>query len=223
MRIAIASVNYGDMLAVTLPAWLAIVPSSSLVVATSHADLETQAIARKHGVPMVVTDAWTTECAGHVGGVPRFNLGHGVNVALGLCTHGAEPPADGELIGHVSADCYPVGQWPKDKTFAPRCLYGFWRHACLTPDALAAYQNGRPLTKYPRLKNSGSRPIGYCQLWRHGGQKMGSYPTAGKVDTDFVAVFPRWQMRDEIAFLHLGEHDHHGNWGGRQLPRWGTA
>lgn len=225
MRWVIASVRYADFLAVTLPAWKAIVPSG-LVVATSPEDEDTQAVAENCGVPCIITDAWTRpDPLGHNGGKPTFNLGFALNVALGLRESLVTPPAPLEVLGHASADCYPFGTWPDDKSLEADRIYGFWRHECLTPNALEAHRSGATArSRYPRLKNSGGRPIGYCQFFRNvPGRAFGSYPTAGKFDTHFVEGVGRHEMLDNVYLLHLGEHDNHRNWGGRVLPAWGSA
>jgi hypothetical protein len=223
MRLVITSVHYGDMLDIVLPAWQRIVPSG-LLVATSPEDHESQAVAVRHGVPCVVTDAWTCCDEGHVGGPAKFNLGFGVNVALGLRGDLVTPPADGDVCAHVSADCYPFGRWPKGSLDA-NTVYGFWRHECLTHEDLHAHAGGRvPLAKFPRLKNSGSMPIGYFQMWRHQqGRHLPSYPTAGKTDTQFAKSFPRREMLTSLYFLHMGPINVHANWAGRVVPRWAVA
>lgn len=227
-RLVITSVHYSDMLAVVLPQWLTIVPREWLLVATSPADVASQALAAQHGVASLATSAWYETGPNHQGEGAKFNLGHGLNVALGLAGAGLVPaPRPGDLLGHVSADCYPVGAWPDQAVFHQDTVYGFWRYECLTPDGLAAHRAGRlPLRRFPRLKNSGGRPIGYCQVFRHQhGRRFGSYPTAGKFDTHFVEqqFGTRFEMRPELGFLHLGPSDVHANWAGRVVPQWGEA
>jgi hypothetical protein len=223
MRLVIASVNYGDLLRVVLPAWKAIVPSVS--VATSPDDQESQAVAAELGVPVVVTDAWTRSDEGHTGKPATFNLGFGVNVALGLRGDLVSPPAEGELCAHVSADCYPFGEMPAESDLRTDTIYGFWRYECLTHGALKAHINGtRSLSRFARLKNSGGMPIGYFQMFRaQPGRRMPSYPTAGKTDTHFAKAFARFEMLSSLYFLHLGPINNHANWGGRVLPRWEVA
>lgn len=224
MRFAITSVHYADMLAVVLPAWKALLPSG-LLVATSPDDQASQRVARDHGVPVFVTDAWTrTDPTCHkVGRETTFNMALGLDESLGLV--GDNRPAVGEIVGHVSADCVPFGRWPKDATFAPGAVYGFWRHECLSPKALHQHQAGqRGLGQFPRLKNSHGWPIGYNQVFRYApGIRFGSYPTAGKFDTDFSRTFARQEMRDELYFLHLGPINVRENWAGRVVPQWGAA
>lgn len=225
MRFVITSVNYADFLAETLPAWKAIVPEG-LIVATSPADLETQRVADVCKVNCVTTDAWAAPCVDHQGGPPKFNLGHGLNVALGLCEHSPlTRPQVGELIGHASADCYPVGSWVSESALTLDKIYGVWRYSCLTPKHLSQHKRGeRSIRDALRLKNSGGKPIGYFQMFRYTtGRLFPSYATAGKFDTEMVTRFLAWQMRDEFYLLHLGEHDNHKNWSGRVLPKWEAA
>lgn len=225
MRLVIASVKYADCLAIALPAWLAVVPAHVLTVATSPEDHESRQVAFAHGVTCVVTDAWTrTDPDCHVGRDATFNLALGLDEALGLVPSDVRPPAHGELVGHVSADCVPFGAWPAEKAFKADTIYGFWRHECLTPRGLAGHMKGTiPLTQFPKLKNSHGWPIGYNQLFRYQGQRFGSYPTAGKFDTDFSRGFLHREMRSELYFLHLGPISVRENWAGRVIPTWGTA
>ena len=226
MRVVLTSVRYADFLAATLAAWKAIVPTGCLTVATSLDDVESQAIADEHAVPFVATSAWTeVDPEWHAGGEPTFNMGHGLNVALGLSGDLVAPPRDGELIGHVNPDCYPFGIFPAERTFDRGVLYGFWRHACESPKALQKHVSGRTdLGSYPKMKNTGGMPVGYCQFFRaEAGKKFPSYPTAGKFDTAFARSFPRTQMRPELYMLHLGPSDVKSNWAGRTVPQWVTA
>jgi hypothetical protein len=223
MRLVITSVKYGDMLPLVLPAWKAIVPS--VTVATSPEDRESQDVAADHGVPCVVTDAWTRCDEGHIGGPAKFNMGFGINVALGLRGDVVAPPASGEVCAHVSADCYPFGKWPSESDLRTDTIYGFWRYECLTHGALTEHIRGsRTIGRFQRLKNSGSMPIGYFQMFRaQAGRWMPSYPTAGKTDTHFAKSFPRFEMLTSLYFLHLGPINNHANWAGRVVPQWEVA
>lgn len=223
MRVVLTSVNYADFLAVTLAAWKAIVPAG-LVVATAPGDASIQ-VAEAHGVPVVVTDAWTRRGEDHQGGEPTFNMGLGLNEALGLCGDRVPAPAAGELIGHVNPDCMPFGRWPNEQRFDAETVYAFWRYECLEPKHLSQHLGGvRPLSAFPRLKNTGGAPIGYCQLFRaKAGRRFGSYQTAGKFDTHFTATFARKQMLTDVYLLHLGPISVRENWAGRVVPQWGAA
>lgn len=221
MRFAIVSVGYGDMLPSSLPAWQALVPSG-LVVATSAEDLESQRVARECGVPVYVTDAWRrTDPACHQATrETTFNMALALDEALGLI--GDQPPAVGEIVGHANVDCVPFGRWPDEAVFTPGTIYGFWRHECLSAKALREHQAGRRgLGRFPRLKNSHGWPIGYNQIFRYAtGIRFGSYPTAGKFDTDFARTFARQEMRGEMYLLHMGPINVRENWAGRVVPAW---
>jgi hypothetical protein len=227
MRFAITSVRYADFLEASLPAWLAFLPAESLFVATSREDDETRRVAADHGVACVSTDAWTRrDPSCHQGGDPTFNLAYGLDTALGLDPAGVMPaPVPGEIVGHASADCVPFGTWPSEAAFDADTVYAFWRYECLTPKALAEHQTGlRPLSRFPRLKNTGGAPIGYCQIFRATpGRRFGSWPTAGTFDTQFTKRFARSQMLPDAYFLHLGPISVRANWGGRVVPKWGAA
>jgi len=227
MRFVITSVNYADYLAVTLPAWKAILPKSALCVATSHGDAESRRVTADHDVQCYITDAWTRkDPTSHEGGEPTFNLALGLDETLGLIDGGPVPaPIAGEIVGHASADCVPFGTWPDDAVFDDRTVYAFWRYECLTPKALAEHQTGiRPIAKFPRLKNTNGAPIGYCQIFRaKPGRRFGSWPTAGKFDTQFTKTFPRSEMLLDVYLLHLGPINVRENWAGRVVPQWGAA
>ena len=226
MRLVITSVNYGDMLAVTLPAWRSVVPDGALVVATAPDDDESQRVAAANDVPCVVTNAWTrSDASCHQGDMPRFNLALGLDVAFGLYDILRTPPEIDELCGHMSADCYPVGVWPDDHTFPDDTISGFWRYECPTPNDLTSFQRGRrPLSTFARLKNAHGWPIGYCQIFRYReGLRFGSFPTAGKFDIRFREKFTHKVMRTEVSLLHLGPSSVRENWAGRVIPAWGAA
>lgn len=222
MRVVLTSVGYGDLLAVTIDAWKRVVPKG-LVVATSFDDTESQDIAKAHYVPFVVTDAWTRDDPScHKGRPSTFNMALGLDVAFGFAEDSVEPVTPGEVCAHVNPDCYPFGTWPKDSAIKQDTVYGFWRHECLSQKALTQHLAGnRGLEHFPRLKNSHGWPIGYCQIFRaQPGRRFGSYPTAGKFDTDFSRGFARQEMLPDVYLLHLGAINVRENWGGRVVPRW---
>jgi hypothetical protein len=228
MRAVIPCVDCVDFLRVTLPAWKAFLPKNSLVVATSPRDRETQIVAAACGVPVYITDAWTrVDWSCHVGGEPKFNKALGLDEAFGFA--GPLPaPEPGELCLSLDVDGYPFGKFPKEKHFEANRLYGYYRHECLSPEALADHVQGRePLSAYRKMHNSGNRPVGYFQLFRYRpGVRFGSYPNAGKYDVKFIAhEFPQWQMRpeSEVYLFHLGPQGDSPNWSGRTVPRWGES
>lgn len=224
LRVVIVSVNYGDMLTRTAPAWKKILPAGTLSVVTSLEDLETQDVCRALDIPVTITDAFTRiDDTCHAGGTPTFNCALAMDEALGLAGDRHPRPEIGELIVNINADCYPFGQWPNDGDLHAGMLYGFWRYHCLTPKEFGQYVAGtRSIGKFPRMKNSGGRPVGYFQMWRYrAGERFRSYPNAGKYDTHFC---DRWaghmRMRDELGMLHLGEQKDWDNWRSRVVPRW---
>jgi hypothetical protein len=226
MRAIIVSVNYADFLAVTLPAWKAILPPGTLSVATAPGDPSIE-LAVAHGVTPIVTDAWTRlDETCHVGGTPTFNAAYGMDVCLGLVDELIDPPEYGEVVVNINVDCYPVGAWPQDKHILPTILYGAWRYHCLTAKDFTTFQADGSLDRFPRMKNSGGRPVGYFNAWRWvKGRRFGSYPTAGKYDTNFIELYyrKRWDYFEGLSLLHLGPQAGWENWRGRSVPAWGAA
>lgn len=227
LRAVIVSVKYGDMIAVTAPAWKKVLPPGTLSVVTSPEDTESQEVCQSLGIPITITDAFTrSDETCHAGGVSTFNCALAMDESLGLAGEFHPRPAIGELIVNINADCYPFGTFPPDQDIAAGVLYGFWRYHCLTPKDLAkCITLGRPLPTFPRMKNSGGRPVGYFQMWRYReGERFRSYPNAGKYDTHFCDRWaPHMTMRNELSLLHLGEQKDWDNWRGRVVPRWGAA
>jgi hypothetical protein len=233
MRAVIPSVNYADFLAVTLPAWLAILPHDSVTVVTSDDDVETQAVAERHDVQCVITDAWTRDGA-------TLNKAAALDEAFGLAGDLIAPPSDGELCLALDADGFPCGTWPLETAIAPNTIYGCGRYHCETPEALQAHRTGRTrrtdLALIPpkvrgsqygaiphtaaNLKDTATKCLGYFQLWRHAPQyRFGVSKTAGGYDLRFRDQFPRRAYVSDVYILHLGPQDR-SNWKGRVLPRW---
>lgn len=230
MRTIITSVNCGDFLADTLPAWKKIIPEGCLGVATSPQDTETIAVCEANGVKAWITDGWSRiDASIHIGSIPpRFNMPLGLDEAFGFIPGLRELPADGELCLSLNADVYPFGVWPKTlkRDFPAKTMAGWWRHECANQKLLYQHVRGeKPLTAYPRMKNSGGRPVGYAQLFRYfPGFRFGSYGSAGKYDVHVFKHFPTLQMRDEFYLFHLGGPEGgHENWCGRCVPKWGVA
>lgn len=228
MRAAIVSVKYGDLLAVTLPAWKKLLPDGVLTVATSPEDTESQEVAAANGVPCFVTDAWTRRDPEWTGtwGMNRpvtFNCALGLDESLGLIGS-AKRPAIGEVIAAIHVDCWPQGKWCSTDGLRDDTLYGVWRHFCPTPEVFEQIKRGK-VTKesVPRMKNSGGRPVGYFQMFRYrDGERFGSYPTAQKYDTHFCAKWKNLAYVYDFWLWHLGPHDD-ANWAGRVVPRWHAA
>lgn len=229
MRVVICSVRCGDFLAATLPAWKRLVPKGCLGVATAPEDAETLAVCQANGVPAWVTDAWSRidPSAPHHGSIPpRFNMPLGLDEAFGFVPGLRDRPAVGEFCLSLNADVYPFGRLPKADAIPPGTMAGWWRHECRTPEDLAAHVSGqRPLSAYPRMKNSGGRPVGYAQAFRYfDGFRFGSYESAGKYDVHVFAKFQKLEMRSDLYLFHLGGPEGgHENWCGRCVPRWEPA
>ena len=227
MRAIICSVKCGDFLASTLPAWKALL-GAQLGVATSPEDTETQAVCAKHDVPAWVTDAWARidPTCHHGSSPPAFNMPLGLDEAFGFIPGLRDRPRDGELCLSLNADVYPFGRLPSEKDIPAGIMAGWWRHECPTPQDLAAHVTGkRAISEYPRMKTSGSRPVGYAQLFRYSpGFRFGSYHSAAKYDVHVFAKFQRTEMRNELYLFHLGgKEGGKANWVGRCVPRWEAA
>jgi len=228
MIAVIPSVNYADMLAVTLPAWKAAVPRATLRVVTSRQDIETHRVCREAGVEAYQTDAWTAD-------------GARVNKALAL-DEAFAGAVFGELCLAIDADCYPFGTFPAEDIFAPDVLYGCVRYLCRSMLELNAHRDGRvprealPLmghhlerTGYGLVANTPAEVArlaaegpGYFKVWRYGAQRFGSYHTAGAYDTFFAEKFAEKRPIMDFYVLHLGP-SRGKNWGGRLVPRWEVA
>lgn len=227
MRAIITSVNCGDFLASTLPAWKALL-GAHLGVATSPADAETQAVCAANGVHAWVTDGWArVDASCHLGSIPpRFNMPLGLDEAFGFVPGLRDLPADGELCLSLNADVYPFGKMPAEADIPKGLMAGWWRYECPTPKDLAAHVSGkRKVHDYRRMKNSGGRPVGYAQLFRYTpGFRFGSYGSAAKYDIHVFAKFARLEMRTDLYLFHLGGPEGgHANWVGRCVPRWNAA
>jgi hypothetical protein len=225
VRAVICSVNCGDFLAATLPAWKRLIPEVG--VATSPKDTETIGVCEANGVTAWITDGWERiDPEIHRGAIPpSFNMPLGLDEAFGFMPGLRDAPADGELCLSLNADVYPFGTLPAESEIPKGVMAGWWRHECATPKDLAAHVSGkRKRSDYKRMKNSGGRPVGYAQLFRYfPGFRFGSYGSAAKYDIHVFAKFQRLEMRDDLYLFHLGGPEGgHKNWVGRCVPRWGA-
>lgn len=235
MRVVIPSVRYADFLAVTLPAWLACLPSSARVtVATTSDDIATQDVALSAGARVCVTDAWTRD------GAP-FNKGSALDEAFGFARGYTHRPSTGEACLSIDADVYPFGVFPDREHLAADVLYGVTRYHCETPDALARHAAGGrredlrvirqrvrgeslPALGAPAEAGAAARAcLGYFQLFRYRpGMTFGASKTAGKYDIDFRRHFAHRAALSGLYVLHLGELDR-ANWRGRVVAPWGAT
>lgn len=233
MRVVIPSVNYGDLLAVTLPAWVKACPSSSITVVTAHDDVESQQIAQAAGVRLFVTDAWRRHDAtfqvpahwhaywrerGRTDLVPVMNKALALDEAFGFVPGATPPPSVGEVCLSIDADCYPVGRLPQDREIDPRRLYG-----CRRFEGNTDFSRGPEIVLKGRVLHSQHRHVpavagGYFQLFRYRrGDRFGSYPGADGYDYDFAFRWQDGELLEDIHVLHFGET--HLNWWGRVTPR----
>lgn len=234
MRVVIPSLRYADYLAVTLPAWLALVPRKRLVVVTAPEDTETAAVAAAHEVTLVVTDAWTRDGA-------VLNKARALDEAFGFVDSPIRPPSPDETCLALDADVVPFGVLPPFDAIAADTLYGCARYACPTPQALRDHRAGRTVPAQlpliaPRLRGEprpqlvphtdegvracGRQCLGYFQLFRwRPGIRFGESRTAAKYDLDFRQHFGARVGLTSIYVLHLGDQSRE-NWRGRVMPRW---
>lgn len=236
MKVVIPSVQYADMLAVTLPAWRKMLPQATFRVVTNREDLETKRIAKLHGAKVCVTDAWTRRDA-------VFNKALALDRAFGIAGQD-QPPAIGELCLALDADVYPFGVFPVEADLAANVLYGCPRMHCETPQELDDHVKGKtaladlqlmpPLN--PGQRSPGAAPyslgaatasarrcLGYFQLFRYReGLRFGSSKTAGGYDLRFRHHFEQRYPLTSFYVLHLGHRDR-ANWSGRVVAQWGAA
>lgn len=185
MRIVVPSVNYADLLAVSLPVLVSLVGSSPITVLTAAEDRNTHAVAKACGVSTFVTDAWTrTDRACHrsrartarVGkfwqqqrkdDAPTFNLALALDEAFGLAGPAwSSAPADGDVLAVIDADVVPVGRWPSDDDIQAGVIYGAMRYACPTSELYAAFVSGvvklddlKPMRASGRIEQSQHRDV----------------------------------------------------------------
>lgn len=244
IRACITSVQYGDLLAVTLPGWVKLLGAEALTVVTRADDTETQAVARANGVCACLSDAWTrhdptfappahwhaywrergrVDARGKLDLRPVFNKALALDETFGFVpTGGYLRPEPGALCLAIDADCAPEGTLPDESTFLPGVIYGARR-----------FEGNNDLTRGPEIKLRGrvlqsqhrhAAPVagGYFQLFRYQpGMRFGSYPGADGYDYDFAFTFPKGIVLESLAVVHFGET--HVNWWGRKTPRFVPA
>lgn len=234
MRVVIPSVNYGDLLAVTLPAWAKVCPLHAITVVTSPEDHETQRVADGVGVRVYVTDAWRRHdpswpIPDHWDGLwrergrkdrtPTMNKALAMDEAFGFVASDTPAPRPGEPCLALDADCYPVGQLPDLDDLHAGVLYG-----CRRFEGYPDLSRGPEIVLKGRITKSQHASAiavggGYFQLFRYRpGRRFGSYPGADGYDYDFAFLWARGVVLQGIHVLHFGET--HRNWEGRVTPRW---
>lgn len=232
MRVVIPSVQYGDYLADTLPAWQKTLPRSArIVVVTSDADHVTQAVASQHGADVCVTNIWSRDGA-------KLNMGAALDEAFGFTDSWTTPPSEREACLSINADLYPVGPFPDRRDLRTWRLYGAARRRCETRADLIQFQHGhRRLEDFPvilqrqRKREPGDGDesaalrsaracLGYFQLFRYRpGLTFGASKSAGGYDLVFRRHFQQRVALTKFSVLHLGLLDRR-NWRGRVVPVW---
>lgn len=237
MRLVVASVDYSDFLAVTLPAWQALLPYASITVVTSPTDHATQALAAHLSARVVATSAWYRD--GHT-----FDKGAALDQAFGFKGNDVSPPAKGERCLSIDADVYPFGQLPTER-LRPDCIYGCARYLCASQSVLEAHKAGNIKRRHLPLmlaryrgsdapdtipgadkrttRQAAKACLGYFQLFRYyPGQTFGSFKTAGKYDLVFRDSFAERLALLDFYVLHLGTPSRQ-NWKGRTVSGWPHA
>ncbi len=170
MTIIITSVNYSDYLNVTLPKWEAAFPDENVRVLTSWQDHETIAINGGHRV--FCTDKFQIEGS--------FNRASALDDCLSQI-------AEGSIVASVDADVIPHGKLPANIEFDT--IYGCARYT-EAGNIIHPWNRRKP---WRTPEECASRCLGFFQLFRYSKtRKFGSYPTAGKYDTDFVRLSTRY-------------------------------
>jgi hypothetical protein len=210
VRIVIPSVDYADMIGVTLPAWRRQFPSATLIVVTAKHDRATFRVARELGAALLVTDAWYRAGA-------KFDKARALDEAFDF----PERPA-GEICIAIDADVYPFGAFDVE-AIADGALYSVDRFYVDSPATLAR-QVAHPDPVALERMTAGRRGPGYFQAFRaRPSLTFGSYPDAGYYDLDFHRHFPGGVHVLEASYVvHLGRKSGK-NWRGRTLPKWGAA
>lgn len=208
VRVVIPSVNYGDLLAVTLPAWLAYFEASDIIVVTSPNDIETAQVASEHAVKLLTTDAWLRNGA-------KFNKAAALDEAFEF------PARRVEDCYSIDADIFPEGIMPD--RLEPGIIYGAQRFDVHSNTELAARVTTRQYQpKWYAAQHTLHREVclGCVQFFQSfKGLRFGSYPTAARYDIDFaIRNFKRGEILPGFRAFHLGEG--HKNWSGRVAQKW---
>jgi hypothetical protein len=118
VKLFTTSINYADLLAVTLPAWKEF---GEVIVITSFTDQDTHTVCNTNGVAYVPTDQW------QVGGL-------GVNKGAAMNDVIPKYLMPDEVTAVFDADCYPVGTIPN--IVDSDHVYGCRRYICRTAEEL---------------------------------------------------------------------------------------
>jgi hypothetical protein len=189
-----ACVGFDDLLDVTLAANHP--HFDSMIVVTSHDDTKTQAVARKHGAILAVTDLFKKNGR-------TFNKGAGLNAGLSRFQyHCWRLHIDSDIILPDNFRRILFNHTALDTS----CIYGADRIDVIGRDELAALKNAPPQAIYsflmqPQVQRAVSHryvdtlrgyvPIGYFQLWNAVTQK--DYPySLGSCQHDDVLFAEQW-------------------------------
>lgn len=209
MRIVIPSVDYADMIGVTLPAWRRTFPAADLIVVTAKHDRATFRVARELGAALLVTDAWYRDGR-------AFDKAAALDEAFDFRERLA-----GEVCIAIDADVYPFGVFDVD-AIGGRALYSVDRYLVDSPAELER-QIANPDPAALARMTAGRRGPGYFQAFRaRPSLTFGSYPDAGYYDLAFHRHFAGVEVLEASYVVHLGRKSGK-NWRGRTLPKWGAA
>jgi len=221
------SVGFDDLLDITLA--LNHPHFDTSIVVTSHADKKTQAVARKHGALLVLTDLFGKNGR-------QFNKGAAINDGFGRFQyHGWRTHMDSDIVVPDNFRRMLFNHTHLDRN----CLYGADRvdviekraldHCISKPQHLHScfVIPNTPQAISPRYVDTlrGYIPIGYFQLWHASCQK--EYPwslgSAAHDDVLFAHQWPRGyrQLLPTVLLWHLlPEPTRIGqNWEGRKSRR----
>jgi hypothetical protein len=209
--------GFDDMLDATLK--LNMPQVDTMIVVTSHEDHKTQAVARKHGALLVVTDL-------HQKNGRNFNKGAAINAGLSYFQyHGWRLHLDADIALPANFRRLLFNHHKLERS----CIYGADRMDVIglkeLKDARQDEQHQHSCILHPRLQRSvGARfldvlhgyvPLGYFQLWHCSCQQPYPYSlgTAAHDDVMFAARWPEAQRR-----LLPGVFVHHLC---ARAPKWG--
>jgi hypothetical protein len=221
----ISCVNYDDFLSLTLSRTLGVL--DDVTILTAPDDDATIALAQRHGVRVLATDAWRSG---------SFNKAKSLNEWLAQLDD-AEPEESWCLT--LDADILlPAGVTIDVRGLDPATLFGARRRMCdseagwhaliagaRAPDSfpldVASVWQGR-VWMLPTANPAGLQ--GCFHLWNRalgaGDRRFTEAPSAGDYDVAFALSFPeeRRAFLAEYDILHLGEC--RTNWQGRRSSRW---
>jgi hypothetical protein len=204
----VVSVEYADMLAITLPA--AMEAFAAVFVVTTPTDTDTRAVAEQHGAFVYATDVFSANGA-------AFNKGAALSLAMG-----AFAPAGWTAV--IDADVIFPGAAVDWSTLQVGCLHVPPRVQQLDPaDTIPRTWQGMATV------DEGCEYPGYCQVW-HADDPVAAirprYPVqwkhAGGSDSEFAW---RWSEGNRVrlpwSVLHVGPLA--TNWHGRVNARIDTG